>query len=321
MSDKTTKISFVFPVCNEEENLELLYQQVKGVCAEVDIAYEMIFVDDGSFDNSLNIIKSLGERDRKVAYISLSRNFGHQNAIFAGMSYATGDAVITMDADLQHPAALIPKMIELWQKGTEVVYTIKENANLPFLKNIIVRFAYWFISKVSGLQLNFGQSDFRLIDKKVLKIILQMPEYHKFLRGQVEWTGFRQKGLPYNVEKRHGGKAKYSYGKLSSLALDGIFSFSRYPLHLVMMFSLIILIASSIYILIELSVWLLKILNIIHLPMLPGWTTLIVAVFFLGSVQLMAIGLMGEYVGRIYDQTKGRPIFIVKEMSVKKDDG
>lgn len=319
MPGKTEKVSFVFPVCNEEENLDLLYQRVKEAVGQAGVDYEMIFVDDGSLDNSLDIIKSLRAKDPKVSYISLSRNFGHQNAIFAGLTYATGDAVITMDADLQHPPSFVPKMIALWQKGAEVVYTFKEDAKLPFLKNIIVRFSYRFISKVSGLRLNFGQSDFRLIDKKVLRALRQMPEYHKFLRGQVEWIGFRQKGLSYTVGERHGGKAKYSYRTLSSLALNGIFSFSRYPLHLVMIFSLSVFLASAIYILIELSVWLLKAFGVIDIPMLPGWTTLIVSVFFLGSIQLMAIGLIGEYVGRIYDQTKGRPSFIIREMSDNED--
>ena len=320
MQNKNVKVSFVFPVCNEQDNLNVLYGRIKEACAEACVDYEMIFVDDGSTDNSLNVMKELRRQDEKVVYISFSRNFGHQNAFFAGMSYATGSAVVTMDADLQHPSSLIPKMIDLWRKGAEIVYTVKKDANVSFIKNIIVRFFYWFISKISDLKLNFGQSDFRLIDRNVLKVIMDMPEYHKFLRGQVSWIGFRQEGISYDVEKRHSGKAKYSYGKLYNLALDGIFSFGRYPLHLVMIMSIIIFVASFTYIAVILGLWVLKFIGITSVAMPPGWTDLIMGILMLGSIQLMAIGILGEYVGRIFDQTKNRPVFIVRESSIGKKD-
>jgi len=310
-------ISIVFPVHNEESNIEELYNQVKQACSEAGVDYEMIYVDDGSTDRSLDAVKRLRNADPKVGYLSLSRSFGHQCAIFAGMTKAAGDACITMDADLQHPPSLIPKMVEMWRNGAEVVYTTKENANLPFLKNLIVKASYRFISKVSGLSLSFGQSDFRLLDKKVLSVLLDMPECHKFLRGQVSWIGFRQQGIPYNVGKRHSGLPKYSFRSLSRLALDGIFSFGRYPLHLVMLFALVILGCSSAYIIMVLTIWVLKVLGIVNIPVPPGYTDIVMAVCFLGSVQLVAIGILSEYVGRIYDQTKGRPPFIVTEAAVK----
>lgn len=320
MSDKISKISIVFPIFNEEDNLETLYQQVKEVCEQSRVEYEIIFVDDGSTDNSLNIIKELRTRDENVIYISFSRNFGHQNALFAGMSYCTGDAVITMDADLQHPPSLIPKMIDLWRKGAEVVYTTKEETNLKLRWRFTIKIFYWFFSKISGLKLKFGQSDFRLLDKKVLKVILQIPEYHKFLRGQVEWVGFKQQGLSYEVEGRHKGESKLSKGRLP-FALDGIFAFSRYPLHLLVMVGVIIGGMSFIYILFELTIWILIKFNVVHSwHMVPGWITLAIAIFFLGSLQLIAIGILGEYVGRAYDQTKGRPVFIIRESSVQKSE-
>lgn len=319
MTDKVRKVSIVLPVYNEEGNLEIIYNQIKQACGQSGVDYEIVFVDDGSSDRSLEIMKKLNNQDKKVLYISLSRNFGHQNAIFAGMVHSVGDAVITMDADLQHPTSLIPRMIELWRKGSEIVYTTKKEANLSFIKHIIVRMSYWFISKLSGLQLNFGQSDFRLIDRKVLKVILKMPEYHKFLRGQVSWIGFRQEELSYNVEKRYAGKPKYSYGRLYALALDGIFSFGKYPLHLIMLLSLVVFGISGIYIVMVLSTWVLKILGIIDIPMPPGWTSVIMGTFLLGSIQLMAIGVLGEYLGRIFDQTKNRPVFVVKEASFQQD--
>lgn len=315
------KVSVVFPVCNEEDNIEVLYKEVRDACLKADIDYEMIFVDDGSTDNSLDRIKRVGDKDKKAVYVSLSRNFGHQNAIFAGMRRATGDAVISMDADLQHPPSLIPEMVALWRKGAEVVYTVKEDPGLPPVKHFVVKFSYWLISKMSGLRLSFGQSDFRLLDRKVVKALLQIPEYHKFLRGQVSWVGFRQEALSYKVNKRYSGRPKYSYRRLISLALDGIFAFSGYPLHLLTLMGITISIASSMYIV---FVFVFAILRYMNVPLPPGlllpvgWATLAVAVIFLGSVQLIAIGMLGEYVRRIYDQTKGRPVYIIREESSVK---
>jgi polyisoprenyl-phosphate glycosyltransferase len=320
MSNKSEKISFVFPAYNEEGNLESLYKQVKDACGQADVDYEMIFVDNGSNDASLDIIKRLRQNDRRVIYISLSRNFGHQNALFAGMSRCAGAAAITMDADLQHPPYLIPKMIDLWRRGAEVVYTTKKDANIGFIKRFSVKFFYRIISKMSGLQLDFGQSDFRLIDKKVLKVIMDIPEYHKFLRGQVKWVGFRQENLPYDVEKRYSGKSKFSYRNLCSFALDGILAFSRYPLHLLTLIGIFISGLSFLYITSVFLIYALNILKIPHnLPMPPGWATLTVAILFLGNMQLVAIGILGEYIGRIYDQTKGRPVFIIREMSAPEE--
>jgi glycosyltransferase involved in cell wall biosynthesis len=315
MTQRKELVSFVFPVHNEEGNIEELYRQVKENCVVAGVGYEMIFIDDGSTDRTLDIIKGLKAKDAGVRFLSLSRSFGHQNAIFAGMSKATGDAVITMDGDLQHPPSLIPEMVKLWRSGIEVVYTKKAKTDLPMLKYAIIKYSYWFISKISGLKLGFGQSDFRLLDKKVLKIIVDMPEYHKFLRGQTEWVGFKQHGLSYDVAKRHSGEAKYTYGKLVGLAMNGIFAFSRYPLHVIMMMGLTIAAVCFIYIAFVIFVWMLKILGIVHIPMPPGWTTIIMSVFFLGSLQLVSIGILGEYIGRVYDQSKGRPVFIVREES------
>lgn len=310
------RISVAFPVYNEERSLGVLYDRVKDACNKATVDYEMVFVDNGSTDRSLEIMKTLRDNDKKVKYVSLSRNFGHQNALFAGMSYATGDAVITMDADLQHPPALIPRMVELWRSGAEVVYTTKEDPNIARLKMFFVKTFYWLISKLSGLQLDFGQSDFRLLDKKVLKVILEIPEYHKFLRGQVRWIGFRQQGLPYKVDNRYGGKSKFSYRNLFSFALDGIFAFSRNPLRLVTLIGIFVSLFSLAYTCFVFFVWMLNIFGIPHsLPFPPGWATLTVSIVLLGSVQLIAIGIVGEYIGRIYDQTKGRPVFIVRETS------
>lgn len=305
-------VSVVFPVYNEENNLSPLYEKVKAACQAAEISCRMVFVDNGSVDASLETIKWLSNIDPQVSYVSLSRNFGHQNALFAGLTHCEGDAVITMDADLQHPPSLIPEMIRLWREGNDVVYTFKERTNIPWLKRMVLKIFYKLMTKISGLELHFGQSDFRLIDKKVLKVILTMPEYHKFLRGQIRWAGFKQIGIPFAVESRHSGESKFSFRDLFMFALDGLLGFSRYPLHVITLLGLVVGFFSLFFILKEVFLsWILK------LPMPPGWASLAAAIFFLGSIQLIAIGILGEYVGRIFDQTKQRPNFIVKEMSQK----
>ena len=308
-------VSVIFPVYNEAENLEQLYAEVLSAIRDCGVTYQLVFVDNGSADEPLSIIKKIRAKDPRVFFVSRSRIFGHQNALFAGMTYAAGDAVITMDADLQHPPSLLPKMIHLWREKNEVIYTSKKEAGLPFSKRMMVKVFYWVISKISRLKLNFGQSDFRLLDRKVVDSILGIAEYHKFLRGQVSWVGFKQIGLTFSVRPRHKGESKFSYKHLFLFALDAIFSFSRYPLHLVTLIGVCIALLSFFYLMKE--VFLIWIINIFELgpriPLPPGWTTLTVAIFFLGSVQLIAIGILGEYVGRIFDQTKGRPNFIVRE--------
>ncbi|MFQ5803908.1 MAG: glycosyltransferase family 2 protein [Candidatus Methylomirabilales bacterium] len=307
-------ISVVFPVWNEEENLEILHEEVSEALKLVGLTYELVFVDNGSTDGSLALIKRLAQRDANVRYISLSRNFGHQGGLFAGLYYCRGDAAITMDADLQHPPSLVPEMIRLWQKGFEVVYTKKRNHKVSRFQSYQIRLFYWALSKLSGLKLSFGQSDFRLLDRKVIDVILNIPENRKFLRGTVEWVGFHQTGLEYDVAKRHAGQSKFSYRSLFGFAIDGILAFSVVPLRW------IFVVGSLIAVLCLLYVGFVSVLGVLNLfdmgvKMPPGWATLAVSVMFLGAVQLVAIGILGEYIGRIFEQTKGRPTFIVRETS------
>lgn len=316
------RISFVFPVYDEEANLAPLCAGVTEACRTAEVDYELIFVENGSRDNSLAVIKDLRAKDGRVRYLSLSRNFGHQNALYAGLKHATGDAAITMDADLQHPPELIPKLVEAWQAGAEVVYTVKEDYRLSAGRYLSMLLFYRLISKVSGIQLSFGQSDFRLMDRRALDALLSMNEYHKFLRGQVSWIGFRQTGIPYRVAPRRNGVSKFSYRNLLSFALDGIFAFSRYPLHLIMLLGVGMSFASLLYLALAMIVFGLKVCGVsVPLPWPPGWLSLIVAVTLFGSIQLIAIGILGEYIGRVYDQVKGRPSYIVRESSLGPDEG
>lgn len=316
VQESRPRVSVAFPVYDEQDSLRGLYEEVCEALAASDVDYELVFVDNGSSDGSLAMIKRLREGDANVRWVSLSRNFGHQGGLFAGMQHATGDVVITMDADLQHPPTLIPQMIALWRKGFEVVYTTKRHTDIGLLKRAFMRAFYWLISKLSGLRLEYGQSDFRLLDRRALDAIISIPEYHKFLRGQVSWVGFRQAGLEYDVAPRRSGSSKFSYTRLFAFAFDGVFAFSRYPLHLSTMVGSGVAALALLYMGYVVVVWLVQKLGGLDATTLPpGWATSIAATLFMGSVQLIAIGVLGEYVGRVFDQTKGRPVYIVRETS------
>ena len=308
-------VSVAFPVFNEAENLETLHAEVTRALEMTGLAFELIFVDNGSTDASLSIIKRLSETDPRVEFVSLSRNFGHQGALLAGISHAQGEAVITMDADLQHPSALLPEMVRLWQEGFEVVFTRKRRYPVHGMRLRQVKLFYWLMSKWSGLHLSFGQSDFRLLDRKVFEVFLRMPEARKFLRGLVEWVGFRQTGLEYDPLPRHAGESKFPFRALVSFAVDGIISFSLLPLRWSLGLGFIVASMSFVY---GIAMVVMGLLNYagMSVPLPPGWATLVVSILFLSGIQLIAIGMLGEYVGRIFEQTKGRPEFIVRAASL-----
>ncbi len=310
-------VSVAFPVFNEAENLEMLHAEVTRALETTGLAFELIFVDNGSTDASLSIIKRLSETDPRVEFVSLSRNFGHQGALLAGISHAQGEAVITMDADLQHPSALLPEMVRLWQEGFEVVFTRKRRYPVHGMRLRQVKLFYWLMSKWSGLDLSFGQSDFRLLDRKVFEVFLRMPEARKFLRGLVEWVGFRQTGLEYDPLPRHAGESKFPFRALVSFAVDGIISFSLLPLRWSLGLGFIVASMSFVY---GIAMVVMGLLNYagMSVPLPPGWATLVVSILFLSGIQLIAIGMLGEYVGRIFEQTKGRPEFIVRAASVSE---
>ena len=310
-------VSVAFPVFNEAENLEMLHAEVTRALETTGLAFELIFVDNGSTDASLSIIKRLCETDPRAEFVSLSRNFGHQGALLAGISHAQGEAVITMDADLQHPPALLPDMVRLWQEGFEVVFTRKRRYPVRGMRLRQVKLFYWLMSKWSGLHLSFGQSDFRLLDRKVFEVFLRMPEARKFIRGLVEWVGFRQTGLEYDPLPRHAGESKFPFRALVSFAVDGIISFSLLPLRWSLGLGFVVASMSFVY---GIAMAVMGLLNYagMSVPLPPGWATLVVSILFLSGIQLIAIGMLGEYVGRIFEQTKGRPEFIVRAASVSE---
>lgn len=313
-------VSIVAPAYNEEESLPHLCERVRGVMEGLGRDFELIIVENGSVDRSLEILKDQHHKDGRIHYVSLSRNFGHQGALIAGLEHARGDVVISMDADLQHPPEVIPEMLKLWEDGYEVVYTIKrENVTQPFLRRLINRQFYAFMSRASGLELTGGQSDFRLMDRKAVDALIRMPERNKFLRGLSRWIGFRQVGIEYDVPPRFAGESKFRLGHLLRFALDGILSFSVVPLRVFTLLGLAVSLTSFLYGVYILAIGTHAYLTGYHGRIPPGWTTVGAAVFFFGGVQLIGIGLLGEYLGRVYDETKGRPAYLVREDSLTEE--
>ncbi|MFI5204842.1 MAG: glycosyltransferase family 2 protein [Flavobacteriales bacterium] len=303
------KISIVVPAYNEAGNLELLYHRVMEVWP-TDLQAEFIFVDDGSNDGSLQVIRALNAKDKRVRYISFSRNFGHQQALKAGIDHAYGDAVIMMDADLQHPPALIPGMIAKWKEGNEVVYTVRKNdPSLGVVKKQTSRGFYRWMNRLSGLKLEEGTADFRLIDKRVANEVRKMNDPYLFLRGLIPWMGFSQHRIEYTPEKRHSGKTKYSFFRMLKFALNGITSFSVKPLHLATLLGLIISSLAFIYGIYAVCMYLFTDQTT------TGWASTLASILFIGGIQLIILGIIGEYLGKIYMQLKQRPNYIIREAS------
>ncbi|MBF0472796.1 MAG: glycosyltransferase family 2 protein [Nitrospirae bacterium] len=306
-------ISITAPAYNEAENLEELCRRITNVLKDTEYDYEILIVDNGSSDKTLDILTELNKQDARIKYISLSRNFGHQGALLAGLNHSKGDAVISMDGDLQHPPEKIPEMLTLWKQGYEIVFTNKrENNNISYLRRIFTYLFYFIMSKISGLHLSYGQSDFRLLDRKVVDIICNMSERDKFLRGIVEWVGYKKIGIDYDVSPRFRGISKFSYLHLFSFAFTGILSFSKIPLRLFLISGMFISLTSiieALYIVIRFSFFAMD-TTIPH-----GWLTITTSIYFLSGVILMAIGVLGEYIGFIFEQTKNRPEFIISHKS------
>jgi dolichol-phosphate mannosyltransferase len=302
----------VAPAYNEEEGLPRFVDEVRAAVAPLADDYEILVVDDGSTDKTREVLAELHARDPHVRWLGLSRNFGHQAALVAGLEHARGDVVITMDSDLQHPPSLLPRMVELWRDGYDVVYTTKaEAAAFSLRRRLMMKVGYKVLRLVSGLNLTFGQSDFRLLDRAVLDALVAMPERDKFLRGLISWVGFRQTGIEYQVGRRFAGSEKYTFRQLLHLVTTGVFSFTVLPLRLFTAFGVTIALLSMTYGVFAVVAGAVALAT--NNPELspPGWATLAAAITFLGGVQLIGIGLLGEYIGRIYDETKRRPTYVV----------
>ena len=299
-------ISIVVPIFNEQEALPQLYRRVSDVMGSVDMPFELILVTGGSTDKSLEIMLELCQKDRNVKVLEFSRNFGHQVAIAAGLDYARGEAVITMDGDLQHPPEVIPELIEKWQEGYDVVYTCRQRtADSGPLKNITSRFFYAIINRLSKVSIPPGAADFRLLDRKVVEVFRTLGERALFYRGLVSWVGYRQAMIPYEAHARYGGRGKFSFIKKLRFAVDGITSFSSTPLYVSAFIGMIISTLSFVYAAFAIYA------RLFTNRVVQGWTSVMAAVLFLGGIQLIALGIQGAYLGRIYNEVKRRPRYLV----------
>ncbi len=302
-------ISVVVPAFNEEGNIPVLYERVKEQLESEQCPFEIVFVDDGSRDRSLDVIRELHEQDERVKAISFSRNFGHQIALAAGIEHAGGDAVIVMDADLQHPPELIPQMLNLWKEGNEVVFTVKEaNEGNGLFKRMATAVFYGFARRVTDSNIVPNASDFRLMDRRVVKALCSMRERTRFMRGMVSWVGFQQAHINYTAAKRHDGAPKYNLARLARLALDGITSFSTFPLRVATYLGFV-----SAFVGLPYGVWAV-LARIFWTDAAPeGWASLLTLGLFLGGVQLICLGIIGEYIGKIYEEVKCRPLYITRD--------
>ena len=302
------KISVVIPMYFEEDVVNECYNRTKEVLNKLSsYEHEIIFINDGSKDKTLELLEKISQNDNNVKIISFSRNFGHQAAVTAGLKFTTGDAVVIMDADMQDPPEVIEEMVKLWEEGNEVIYAKRKvREGETKFKLFTAKMFYKMLNSLSDTEIPKDTGDFRLADKKVIEVINQLPEHNKFLRGLFSWVGFKQIPLEYERKERFAGKTKYPLKKMIKLALDGITSFSTKPLKILGVlgiFSVLISFIILIYALISFA------FNLNHLT--PGWTSLMVTITFLGGIQLLSIWLISEYVGRIYDESKGRPEYII----------
>jgi len=305
------KISILIPVFNEEGNISAISQAIHTVFEDTSHQYEILFINDGSSDNSLAIIKELCNNDTRLKYISFSRNFGKDNALLAGFKYASGDALVTMDGDMQHPPELIHDMIELWEQGNDVIYTFRadRNEHASNLNQFTSRMFYKLINNLSDVELEDGIADYRLLDKKVVNTFNNLHEDRPFFRGLIKWVGFQQTGIPYTPNARASGESKYSNKALTRLALQGITSFSVKPLFIAIYLGLTFSLLSLLYVpYVIYSLY-------FHLA-ISGWTSTIVTIAFFGGLQLMILGILGIYLGKLFLQSKQRPHFIIKESNI-----
>ena len=300
--------SIVAPIYNELENIPELYRRVKDVMDTTRETWELVLVDDGSTDGSTNVICDLGKKDKRVRPVIFARNFGHQIAITAGWDYARGDAVVIIDADLQDPPELILEMAKKWKEGYEVVYAVRaEREGESWFKLWTASLFYRIIYRITDVKIPLDTGDFRLMDRKVVDVLKKMRERHRFPRGRSAWVGFKQIGLDYKRAARVAGETKYPFRKMFRLALNAITSFSYFPLQVATFFGFF---SAGIAIL---TIPIVIYLRSIGSQFFGGQATTLIAVLFLGGVQLISLGVLGEYIGRLYDEAKGRPLYIVRE--------
>ncbi len=299
--------SFVVPVFNEEAVLEHFYVRLAEVVASLDGEAELVFVDDGSRDATPVILRELVARDSRVRVLEFSRNFGHQAAITAGLDVASGDAVIVMDADLQDPPEVVPRLIERWREGAEMVFAVRTARRDSLMKRLFARIFYRLLRQDSSAPIPLDAGDFRLIDRRAVLSFRALRERNRYVRGMMAWVGFRQAPVYYERPERAAGRPKYSFGRSLRLAVDGLLSFSDLPLRAATIVGLVISIGAFL-----LGAWAIT-LKLVGAYVVPGWVSLLAPLAFLAGIQLIVLGMLGLYLGRIYDEVKQRPVYIVRD--------
>ncbi len=305
-------IDIVIPAYNEEGNIELLCEKIFAIKPKT-YQFRIILVNDGSTDATLAKIRALSLRNRMVKFISFSRNFGHQVALKAGLDHSTGGCAISLDADLQHPPELIPTLIGYWEQGYDIVYTRRTEAkHIGFFKRKSANIFYYMLQKLSGLKIDPGAADFRLLDRSVVDTLRQYQEQNLFIRGMISNIGFRTKAVEYTPDVRHSGKSKYTFRKMFLFALDGITSFSVKPLHLATIFGFVFSSLAGLYAAYAVYI------HFTGVTTVSGWTSIMVSVLFVGGIQLIMLGILGEYLGKMFMQTKNRPNYIIQSTNIKR---
>ena len=304
-------LSIVIPIFNEEQIIPELYERLKNAASQITDDYELIFVNDGSKDASLIQLMRLTEADPRSFFINFSRNFGHQIAVTAGLDHCRGKAVVIIDGDLQDPPELIPELYKKYKEGFEVIYARREKRKgESVFKKVTAKLFYRILRKLTNVDIPVDTGDFRLIDQKVVRYLKMMPEQNKFLRGQIAWLGFKQSEVLFNRDKRKFGKTGYSFSKMLSFAIDGITGFSNVPLASVTKIGFII--SGAAFFIILYAIFAHYVLE----QTVTGWTSLIISSLFIGGIQLVSIGIIGEYIGRINNNVQNRPLYIIDKTNI-----
>lgn len=300
--------TIIAPIYNENPTIPELYRRTCEVMDSTDESWELIMVDDGSSDGSTGVIRELAEKDRRVRPVIFARNFGHQLAVTAGLDYSRGQAVVIIDSDLQDPPEVILEMIAKWREGYEVVYAVRaEREGESWFKLFTASLFYRLIYRITDVDIPMDTGDFRLLDRKAVEVLKRMRERHRFLRGMSVWIGFRQVGVTYDRAARFAGETKYPFKKMFKFALDAVTSFSYFPLQVATYFGFFLAGISLLAIPVVIAT------RLAGSQAFFGQATTLIAVLFLGGVQLISLGILGEYIGRLYDEAKGRPLYIVRE--------
>ncbi len=306
------KISVVIPSFNEEGNINIIVKALNEVLQKLNYRYELIFVDDGSSDKTLRILQEISSNDSNVFYIELSRNFGHQNALKAGLDLASGDCIITMDGDMQHPPEMIPQLVEKWEEGFDIVYTRRlEDKNLPAFKKITSKYFYKFINYISEIKIEEGTADFRLMDNKVSTVFFAFSENELFIRGLVNWVGFKQFAIDYKPAERFSGNSKYTVKKMMQFALKGITSFSIRPLYISIFLGISLFFLSLVFYILYVFY------SIYYGHVISGWASVIFTIVIFGGLNLIVLGIIGVYVGKLFMQSKQRPNYLIRDTNLE----